>query len=117
MKTYDKAVEWMGVVLDIGKANGVYLNGFKLYKILYDANEIIKKKTGMALFREEVTIINNAWLRYESIKEKMRGLVGVWPIYTYDPGNIDVDLIQLNAIRKAMGLPVVRADLEEENEE
>ncbi len=113
MKTYDKAVEWMGVVLDIGKANGVYINGFKLYQILYDANEMMKKKTGMALFREEATIINKAWLRYDSIKEKMLGVVGPWPITIYDPSDVDVDLIQLNAIRKAMGLAVVRADLEE----
>ena len=109
MKTYDAAVEWVGFVVDLGRANDIYINLYKLYDILFKANETMKK-IGVPLFREE-PVEYGQMVIFKSVKEKFYGF-GACPITMYDPWKHDVDLIQVNAIRKAMGLAVVRADFE-----
>lgn len=109
MRTYNKAVEWVGFVIELGRANGIYINLYKLCDILFKANEVMKK-IGVPLFREEPTPFGQMVI-FESVKEQFYGF-RTCPITIYDPWKHDVDLIQVNAIRKAMGLAVVRADFE-----
>ena len=110
MKTHEKAVEWMGLVLDLGKANGMYLNVYTVYEVLFYANETMKKLTGMPLFREEPTSgPASHFVIYDSVKRES-GAYGACPVTCYEPCTFNVDLIQINAIRKAMKLPLVHAD-------
>lgn len=43
MKTYEKAIDWIGFVIDLGRINGIYINIYKAYDILFKANETMKK--------------------------------------------------------------------------
>lgn len=110
MKTYDKAIDWVGFVIDLGKANDIYINLYKLYDIMFKANATMEK-IGVPLFREEPIYLGKM-VNYKSIREQYYGFAAC-PITMYEPCKYEVDLIQVNAIRKAMGLPVVHADLEE----
>lgn len=111
MKTYNKASDWMALLIDLAEANGIYLPSVKLYEILYNANEIMKKATGMPLFKEK-PVIHSHWVSYDSVQNALHGVVGPCPVTIYEPNNLKVYLIQVNALRKALKLPVINASFE-----
>ena len=104
MRIHEKAVEWVGFVIDLGRINHIYINLYKAYDILFKANETMKK-IGVPLFREEPAYCGQL-VYYKSIKEEFYGFGGC-PITMYEHYDFDVDLIQVNAIRQAMGLDTV----------
>lgn len=111
MKTYEKASDWLALLIDLAEANGIYLPSVKVYEILHNANEIMRKATGMPLFKEE-PVIHSHWVSYNSVEDVLHGVVGPCPVTIYEPNTLKVDLIQVNALRKALKLPAINANFE-----
>lgn len=115
MRTYEKASDWFGLVLRIALNKNRYLTGFQICNILYKANRIMEDETGILLFNESESK-QDSYLWYESIDEMSHGVLGLRNL-SLSPTvlfTIDCDLIQLNAIRKAMNLPVIHSDFTHE---
>lgn len=113
MITTKKASDWFELVIRLAVNNKKYITSYQVCDILHKASENLETITGKPLFEERGEEGFNKYWVYESIKNMNHGIL-LLPNYSYGffDISIDADLIQVNAIRKELSLPVIHSDLE-----